>query len=268
MGCTKYELQTVEGNEAPSEVVITSATKENYVNRLFITLVGRKAQEAEFESSLKTLGDVTIPERKELIQDLMSLPDYDDKLYADVRADYLESVDIPTIYDLYQLALNSLQNDPENDYWKGVKKRMAPLVAVPNDLSTNQIGITEVHKRAIHNPVYDEINMGTENFVVATFQNFLFRYPTQAELESSSQMVDGKSSQIFFENVSSKTDFVEIFFETDDYFEGQVINVFKKYLFREPTSEEMAKYTQQYYTDRDYQKLQTEILSSDEYLFN
>ena len=32
--------------------------------------------------------------------------------------------------------------------------------------------------------------MGTENFVVAMFQHFLLRYPTDSELESAKDMVD------------------------------------------------------------------------------
>ena len=57
--------------------------------------------------------------------------------------------------------------------------------------------------------IYDEINMGTENFVVSIFQNFFHRYPTAAELYSASNMVDGNQSTIFNTNGSSKKDFIE-----------------------------------------------------------
>ena len=110
--------------------------------------------------------------------------------------------------------------------------------------------------------------MGTENFVVATFQNFLFRYPTNVELDNAKTMVDGLPASLFLLSGNSKADFIDIFFDSDDYFEGQVISLYHKYLFRDPDTEEMYRLTTEYFQSHNYQDLQLSILTSDEYFFN
>ena len=107
--------------------------------------------------------------------------------------------------------------------------------------------------------------MGTENFVVSTFQNFLFRYPSDAELLNGKTMVDGDNAILFLVIGKSKTDYLNIFFTSDDYYEGQVRNAFRKYLFREPSPAEIALYADVYKTGDNYSLLQKEIFALDEY---
>ncbi len=271
IGCEKYEIETVSDNAPPAETVVTAEMKGNYANRLFITLAGRKAEPAEFDSALQILGDSATPaQREQLIQTLFDLPEYDFKLYQIARGDYLESVDTALISEDFERAVRELQTATGGsyEYWKYVAESLFLLMEIPQKLDSALIDNIEIHRRIINNIYYDEINMGTENFVVATFQNFLFRYPTNAELENASAMVDGNPSSLFLEAGASRLDFTDIFFSSDDYFEGVVVNLYRKYLFRDPETAEMLENTQTYMADRDYQKLQIKILSSDEYFFN
>ena len=108
--------------------------------------------------------------------------------------------------------------------------------------------------------------MGTENFVVSTLQHFMDRYPTENELDQSSTMVDGLSAVVFFKQGNTKEQYMDIIFNTDNYFETEARELYIRYLFREPTSIEMTKYATAYKTDLDYKKLQKTILSLNEYV--
>ena len=98
------------------------------------------------------------------------------------------------------------------------------------------------------------------------FQHFLFRYPTVQELDDGREMVDGFQSIAFLQIGDSKEDYMDIFFASGDYFEGQVRSLFLKYLFREPTSGELLPLVTAYRSNLDYFLLQAEILSLDEYI--
>ena len=118
----------------------------------------------------------------------------------------------------------------------------------------------------VNNNFFDEINMGTENFVVAMFQNFLLRYPTEAEVESSSDMVNDRNATVFFETGNGKDDFINIFFTSSEYYSGQTDILFNRYLFRNPTSEESINYSLDYLNSDDYKELQKRILSTNEFI--
>lgn len=245
--------------------------REGYVNRLYITLIGRKATPVEFSAALDMLGDdATKSKRANLINKVLTMPEYYREMYEIVRADYLESVDTAIIKQDYEQAVFELKSATggAREYWLMVEKTLQKLLEIPEGLLQGTVDIIEIHKRAVNNPYYDDINMGTENFVVATFQNFLFRYPTGAELENGKLMVDSYPGSLFLKSGSSKDDFINIFFDTDDYFEGQVINLYRKYLFKNPNTAEMVDLTKEFESSRDYTQLQITILSSDEYFFN
>lgn len=271
LSCSKYEIETISGNQPPDELVVTTEMKEAYVNRLYITLLGRKAAPAEFSSSTAVLGSEALsPVREALIDTLARQDSYHGQLYAIARADYLESVDTAQITADYQEAAVALQNSAGNarEYWLDRLVRIGALNRIPGQLDSGLINMIEVHRRVVNSPYYDNINMGTENFVVSCFQNFLFRYPTKIELAECSKMVDGFPGSLFLQAGSSKKDYLDIFFNSDDYFEGQAINLYKKYLFRSPLTSETTTVMAAYQQQRDYLKLQKEILASDEYFFN
>ncbi len=108
--------------------------------------------------------------------------------------------------------------------------------------------------------------MGSLNFVVSLYQNFLRRYPTENELNNGIVMVDGDFAIVFQQSGNSKSDFINIFFASNDYFEGQVRDLYLRYLFREPTSSESATLTIQYKNSKDYKALQRTILATNEFI--
>jgi hypothetical protein len=107
--------------------------------------------------------------------------------------------------------------------------------------------------------------MGTENFVVSCFQHFLSRYPTAHELEQSKKMVDGTPAVLFLQSGQSKKEFISIFFSSWDYYEGLVVNLYSRLLYRKPTSVEMGLATQKFQQSMDYEQMQKDILVTNEF---
>ncbi|WP_041627693.1 hypothetical protein [Owenweeksia hongkongensis] len=269
--CTKHEIEEVSGNQAPGEILVTQAMKDAYINRLYISLTGRKPTSAEFSLARKGLGNLAgTPARGVVIDQIFSKEDYTIRLYDIARGDYLESLDTALIRSDYQQVINALQTatGPAREYYLHAERVLKAMLEIPAGLLDETINITEMYRRVVDNIYYDDINMGSENYVVATFQNFLFRYPTNVELENGTNMVDGTPSSLFLKAGNSKQDFIDIFFDSDDYAEGLVINLYRKYLFREPTTTEMFIDTDLFIANGDYRELQKKILTSDEYFFN
>jgi len=143
--------------------------------------------------------------------------------------------------------------------------KLVALKELPQDLLQGAINRTEMHRRIAFNSFYDEINMGSQNFVLSIFEYFLGRYPTEAEEQVSIEMVDGFGGILFGKEGKSKADFLEIFLSSTDYIEGQVIDVYNDFLLREPISTEMLEATLMY-QEGDYGEMLKLVLSKNEVL--
>jgi hypothetical protein len=115
-------------------------------------------------------------------------------------------------------------------------------------------------------PIYDEINMGTENFVVSIYQHFYHRYPTDHELTQASKMVDRQWGLLYGVNGNSKADFLNIFLNQGEFQQGLIINAFESYLNRIPTTIESDKHHHHLNNGWDYLKLQRYLLTSSEFI--
>lgn len=279
--CKKYEEETVPSNIAPPDNSVSSITIEHYINKVYISVLGRKPDSAENTQSFSLLSrnSLSPSSRSEFLNTLFLKEDYFSHLYEITRQDLLDNMDTALISErIYVLdfLLITETNPLIIDILKYEKNRFLKMQTILPDLMSGNIDIIEMQRRCVDNNIYDEINMGTENFVLSVFTHFLFRSPTgypsdsltagkQTELNSASAMVDGKNSLFFFQAGSSKEDFLNIFFNSNDYFEGQVRYLYLRYLFRNPSSAEMTGAAIKYKNSKNYIEMQKEILSSDEY---
>jgi len=53
--CTKVEQVIVGGNTHPTDPTIENTVIENYVNKLYISTIGREPTTAEFDDNFETL---------------------------------------------------------------------------------------------------------------------------------------------------------------------------------------------------------------------
>jgi len=269
--CSKDDFEYIEGNTPPPDNTIETITKENYVNKLYISVLGRQASDAEYDAGLFIVNKNNLSEenRRELVDLVMMNNEYYHNEFETIREDILNSADTSDFTLFKQIFVDSKEttNDPNlleaYDYFI---QRLTLLQEVITELESDKINFIEVQKRCVLNHFYDDINMGTENFVVSLYQNFLFRYPTISELEAGSEMVDGAESTVFYQLGRSKEDFVDIFLSSNEYIEGQIRTAFLRFLFREPTSEELASMSVAYKSDFDFKAMQKRILILDEYV--
>lgn len=271
VACSKTEEVLVDGNVAPPDNTIENVTFENYVNKLYISLLGRKATDSEFSEGLNLLeaDDLSQTSRESLVASIQALPDYHVHEYEIARASLVEGLDTNTIQQYIFIFNDQLSNetDPDNiAIYNAEILKLQNLMDVTDDLDAGTISMKDVHQRCVYNFFYDEVNMGTENFIVSIYQNFFFRYPTIEELAEATKVVEGLQGIVFYEVASGKESFIELFTESNEYYEGQVRELYLRYLFRDPTAAEMAPLANQYMEGASFKLIQQQILSSDEYV--
>ena len=275
--CKKDKEITIGDNIAPPDGTIPNVVKENYVNKAYISLLGRKPTATELSSGQTILNqhNLSTADRNQMLDGILGKPGYNQRLYDVSVATLLNNLDTSEITNnvlLFQYLLTQPQYAPYYAQLNMEIIRLSLLKASVADLNAGTINVIGLHKRCINNYFYDQINMGTENFVVSMFQNFLYRYPTDDELARGKNMVDGFEDVLFLQTGTTKDDFINIFFGfsgypgCDNYFEGQARDLYLRYLFREPTSVEMSDKAKSYKGSLNYQQLQKDILSTNEYI--
>lgn len=269
--CKKDESVIISGNVAPPDYTIEQVIIDNYINKLYISVLGREPLKDEFDNAISLLGaNVSKESRIQLVENVQANDEYFDNLFNIFRQDYLNGIDTTIIRDdyinVFQNLIENSQNPLQTEQYEYILEQLILLYQSADDMKNGSADPIEIHRRCVNNQLYDDINMGTENYVVSMYQNFLQRYPSEYELELATIMVDGEQSVCFGENGDSKNDFNSIFFQHDGYFEGQVVNLYNRILYRSPNSYEATSLSQNYKQSRDYKNLQKELLITDEFL--
>jgi len=274
--CTKKEIirEVIPNNQYVPDTLVRDLKIETYINKAYINILGRKATTVETESAKTLLASRNMhpTDRESFIKTFFQKPDYWTRTFDIARANYLKNADTSDVslqILLFEKYIKDNQNNPQlKDFLYLVQyevDRMKVFMRTPQELASGKINVTELQRRCTDNYFYDQINMGTQNFVLSVFENFAGRYSTQNERANAEGMVNGVATILFLKNGSSKKDFQEIFFSSKDYYEGQVNELMRRYLFRNATSTEMERLTRLFEQTKDYQKLQTAILTTDEY---
>lgn len=269
--CTKKEELIIYGNVPPPENTVSNVIRENYINKTYISLLGRKPTETEYLSARQKLASYELKksDREAFLEEVMAKPEYYRRMYDLARAEYLnnsDSLEIQTFIDVFNQFLSDTSYQA---LWSAIQEERDKLINLKNtpvDFTNGIIDIKGVYKRIVNNYIYDQINMGTENFVISMFQHFMFRYPSSQELEDGKKMVDGFYSYLFYQEGNTKDDFIRIFFDSDAYYEGRVRDLYKRFLFREATVLELKEGTNLYKSTDNYKALQKAILISDEFV--
>jgi hypothetical protein len=202
---------------------------------------------------------------------MMATDEYFQRLHEVTSSNFLDGVsdqDIQDDIDLYTyvIYLDSLNSDFID--MQALHIELDKLNALMNarwNLKDGTIDINQFYGIYVQNDIYDQINMGTENFVKACFENLLKRSATAGELADGENMVDGVSATLFLQNGNSKGEFVDIMTHNDEFYQGLVIEYYKTLMLRNPTSDEIAVHAQELKTTGDYKALQKLLVTSKEY---
>ena len=269
-GCTKTEEKIITGNKPPPDHTIPAGLKVNFINKSYISLLGREPESAEYSAAedLLAFDNFSETSRKQLIDDIISKPDFYIREFELANDELLNGLDTFEINDIYNTFQYLLTLPDYEAVWPQLTieiNRLSDLKSAPTNLQNQSITIRQMHRICADNYFYDQINMGSLNFVIATFQHFLLRNPTAYESAEGVKIVDGFNGILFLEIGDNKSEFLQLFFNSSDYYEGQVKLLFSRFLFRSPSSEEAAAYASAYKTSGNYKALVSNILSTDEY---
>lgn len=267
-----HEDLIIEDNLIPPYNGVSTIEIQNYVNKLYIELYGREplAQEMSNGVAILVSGNLDSTVRASFVDQLMTSQEYYDRLDDILRNNFLEGFDSLSVVYQINLFRTIAQQDSING---GVQyiflnveiDRMVALQNAKNDYRLGNISLNEFYARYVYNFFYDEVNMGSENFVIACFENLLKRLPTDIELENGVKMVDGESIEIFLTAGDSKLDFVEIVTHVNEFYQGVITDFYATTLVREPTSHEVTTQSIELKSTGDMQAFQRSILISEEY---
>jgi hypothetical protein len=263
----------IDDNTAPPYSEVTTVQIQNYINKMYIDLIGREPlqQELEDDTNLLKNNNLSQESRIQVLNQLMSNPLYFDRFFDVYSAAYLNGIGEQEILGQIYLYVSQQElaeqagNYALAQYYQIEIDKLDNLLTSRNDYESNEITITEFMQRFCYNYFYDEINMGSENFVLSCFENFLKRFPTESEKAAGITMVDGFSSQLLLRDGNTKKDFVEIITTNPGFYEGLTIDIYQQLLARNPDSEEMNDATLNLSENTNYQSIQQKVIVSSEY---
>jgi len=282
--CQK-EPEVVPDNQAPDYEGVATVITENYVNRLFIDLLGREPLDVEMNTEVAALesASLSMEARMTLVNKLMTStePLADDSSYRNkyytrqyelYKARFLEGVSDEVIDGFIGNAQQQALDDSLSGNSAGLNaanSELARLLALKGSRTHYRdglIGIPEVMRRMVLNSVYDEINMNSFNYVNATFDNLLLRYPTDAEFNAAYGMVEnGSPGLLFGQSGQNKGDYAAIVANSAECHEGLVRWSYMTFLGRTPNTSELYALLPGFVADHDLQRVQRAILIGDEY---
>ncbi len=281
----KKEETVFENNEIPPYSGVPTVLVQNYINRTFIDLIGREPTDLEMEAETVFLeeNNLSVEARTQLINKLMTdqtfiegdssyYHAYHFKVYEDSKARFVEGASDAELNQRYGIIRNGAVIDSLNGDMQGYEQKMLEankLLAVVDariEYREGLIDLLEMYRRMTDNAIYDEINMGSFNFVNATFDDLYYRFPTESEFQVSFEIIENNAPQMLFGQVAANEfEYMQVLLNNSECAEGVVIWATNALLSRNPTSQEAFNFGNTFYTSGDLQIVQRSIMISDEY---
>lgn len=282
---TEQVNKTYSGNNALLPGSVPTVKVENYVNRLFIDLLGRVPTQNEMNLEVARLkeGKLSKDARLDLIVRLQSSDTFVEGDSSYKKAYYQR------IYDMVKARLCEGAADGEFTRYVGLAQFSLTIARLEGDsigvfqaldqmerngriprsrdeFRFGSITLNEMFARMLDNGVYDNINMNTFNFVNASFDNLFYRFPTKKEFETAYAIIEtNKPGTLMGGVASNKREYCLLLCNSDEFYEGIIKWVFLNLLGREPRTEETAVLFENFKATNDFPSLQQKLLVTDEY---
>jgi hypothetical protein len=279
------DIVVVDGNTPYSTFNISDIKIENYVNRLYIDIVGREPLDDELVTEVNRLkaGSLKREVRDSIIYQLMTDTTYRENEFS-YKAAYVQN-----LYNLAKVRCLEGVSDSEIEQTIGILRFGAlqdslegnwdAFYIKQNEIRRNQstldsrqtlydglIAYHQMYGFMIDNSIYDEINMNTFNYVRATFDQLLWRLPSAQEFDNGFNMIEyNQTSTLFGSLGANKNDYIRILSESNEMYEGMLIWCFQVFLSRPPSAAEVVTLLPQYIANKDINWLIAQILVTDEY---
>jgi hypothetical protein len=177
----------------------------------------------------------------------------------------LDTFEVNDVINTFTFLLTQPQYEPFYEQLQFELDRLDEYKSIPSRLDNGQLTIQGMHRICANNYFFDQINMGSLNFVIAMYQLFLLRNPTEFEKTEGVKIVDGFTGIVFLQEAASKDEYLNIFLSSTDYAEGQVKQMYNRFLFRAPNTEESVYFTQMLKQNLDFKNFIVNLLKTDEY---
>ncbi len=270
---TTYENLVVDGNKPPPYSGIPVTKIEIYVNKLYIDVLGKQPTQTELTTDVTYLKskELRMGARDTLIDQLLSKDDYFKRLYTTGTAKFLEGINAfqinqEILTQNFIIGILYARGDTfEAQVTEVNRDKLVKLQQADSLYQNNHITVNEFYATFTDNSIYDDINMGSLNFVQSCFENYYLRPSSTSETTNGVGMVDGESKIILLKNGNSKDDFIRIVTESDEFYQGLVMENYRSFLSRDPKSNESFQATFAFKTSNDLGEMQKSILKTDEY---
>jgi hypothetical protein len=282
--CKKEKLVVPNNTINPLEG-IPSAVIENYVNRLFIDLIGREPLDIEMDAEVAKLkeNDLNEETRIDLIRRLQL-----DTTFVEGDGSYSQAY-YHRFYELSKVRMieaasngvinqsignltngifrDSLEGDSvKMQIGKAERQKLIHVIEMEEQFMRDSIDIREVFARLVNNAIYDQINMNTFNFINATFDNLYFRFPTKNEFNASYEMIQNNvSTTVLGKPGQNKGDYIEIVSNSLEFYQGIIMWMYTTLMSRSPDASEINAILPEFVETKNFQWMQEQILKTDEY---
>jgi hypothetical protein len=282
--CKKEEQIVFDDNTIPDYNNVPTLLVENYVNKLYIDLIGREPTDTEMAADVATLeaGALSAAARALVVNKLMySIEEangtpyteaYFRKLYNDQKSRFLDAASEQVLESEYGLWRAVAYQDSLNGNLFGYEiimmeaNKVLDVLESRLELQNGTIQIDEMCRRMMYNSVYDDINMGSFNFINASFDDSFSRFPTQAEFDLVYNAIESNSAGVLFgTSVNNKVEYLQTLVANAAYDEGMIRWAYQTLLSREATSSEVFNRMSLFGPNHAIQAVQLFILSTDEY---
>jgi hypothetical protein len=263
----------ITGNTIPNYTGVPTLTITLYVNKLYIDLIGRQATQNELTNNVNQLiqANLSSAARSVLVENLFTDSLFYRRMFETTSDDFINGTGIAAIesqidFFNYLAYFDSLNGNPLSSiYYDFENDKMYQLMSSAYDLQNGSIDINTFYFRFLNNYFYDQVNMGTENFVKGTFDDLFRRPPVTEELDAAIKMVDNVSTTLFLQSGSNKGDYMNIVTHTDAFYEGITRRYYQQFFLRQATSQEILTGISIIKPSGDYKALQKQLLISTEY---
>ena len=119
--------------------------------------------------------------------------------------------------------------------WQRESKRLYKVYNLERDYLARKITFEDIYITYFDNFIYDELNMGIDNFINSTFSYALGRGPTNVEYNSALKMLNGQYSTLLYKKGDSREDYFRILTSNDNFYEKQVKYWYYFFHFKYPS---------------------------------
>lgn len=276
----------VPDNNVPNYEGVSTLQVRNYINRLYIDLLGREPLNEEMEKEVQVLrdADLAISARETLVLSLQTgetgggldtsgyKTTFFYRWYELSKARMLEGVSDEEINNQIGIIGQEAIKDSLNGDFVRYQIALAEVEKLELVLQSRdqwllgEITVSEMFGRMQNNYFYDLINMNTFNFIRASFDDLFLRLPTQAEFDAAFPVIEyNQTSIILGQSASNKNEYIGILTQSLEFYEGMIRWAYQSLLSRDARSEEVFSALEDFIVTQDFLKVQRLILTSDEY---